>query len=162
MALEVVVNSYVVGLTPGHPVGEAWLHIWFTLLQLRESGQVPVPCTPWFYPVPGRTMWLCCCQQNCGRFVTSIPGYIPMMSPALHSGKFLRTFRIWWFIFSVYIFWTKFFCYHSTSMYPGGIRSHDPSLQSPRWQAETIFHFIDLDLICRYLVESLHNSKLTM
>jgi hypothetical protein len=28
--------------------------------------------------------------------------------------------------------------FSTTTLYPGGIRSHDPYLQSPRWQAETI------------------------
>jgi hypothetical protein len=28
--------------------------------------------------------------------------------------------------------------FKATTLFPGGIRSHDPKLQSPRWQAETI------------------------
>jgi hypothetical protein len=27
--------------------------------------------------------------------------------------------------------------FKATTLYPGGNRSHDPNLQSPRWQAET-------------------------
>jgi hypothetical protein len=31
-----------------------------------------------------------------------------------------------------------FFFLKATTLYPSGIRSHGPWLQSPRWQAETI------------------------